>query len=204
MIENNAKGWHGSYSVIGRISAEKFHIILRKNEILKEKERRKKVNTFLFPSDSFEKKNKSKPEETQVDIFEDIPKTEKKIIKSKKENNFIKFHHKKATCTIKPDIFNFHNLHHKEIEKHAKTFKDHQNLYMNSMKYNPKMDFIWKRVLSGPKWNSISGREWTKTVNNKIKSLADDDNSGKDVKLKKNIKNINKKTIKYLYINKNK
>ena len=41
-----------------------------------------------------------------------------RIIRSKKENNFIKFHHKKATCTIKSDIFNFHNLHHKEIEKH--------------------------------------------------------------------------------------
>ena len=198
MFENNTKGWHGSYSVIGRISAEKFHIILRKNEILKEKKRRKKVNTFLFPSDSFEKKNKSKPDETQVDIFEDIPKTEKKIIeKSKKENKFIKFHQEKAICKIKSDIYNSHYLHHKEIEKQLKKFKDHQNLYMNSMKYNPKMEFIWKRVLSGPKWNCISGREWTKTVNNnKIKSLEDDDNLGKDVKLKKNIKNTNKKKKK--------
>ena len=40
MFENNAKGWHGSYSVVGRISAEKFHIILMKNEILNEKKRR--------------------------------------------------------------------------------------------------------------------------------------------------------------------
>ena len=37
MFENKTKGWHGSYSVIGKISAEKFHIILKKNQILKEK-----------------------------------------------------------------------------------------------------------------------------------------------------------------------
>ena len=28
MFENEAKGWHGSYSSLGRISAEKFPMIL--------------------------------------------------------------------------------------------------------------------------------------------------------------------------------
>ena len=35
MLENEAKGWYGSYSLAGRRSAENFNNILHKNEILK-------------------------------------------------------------------------------------------------------------------------------------------------------------------------
>lgn len=151
MFENNTKGWHGSYSIVGKISAEKFHIILKKNEILEEKKRRQKVNSFLFPSDSLEKKNKSKPEEKQVDIFENSP------IKEKNTNEIKDSIRHKGK--INSEIFKLHYLHHQDIEKQIQKIKKHENLYANSMKYNPKMEFIWKRSLSGPKWNTISGRE---------------------------------------------
>jgi hypothetical protein len=43
--------------------------------------------------------------------------------------------------------------------------KEHENLYVTSMKYNPKMDVIWRKVISGPKWNACSGREKRKIFN---------------------------------------
>ena len=201
MFENNAKGWHGSYSVVGRISAEKFHIILMKNEILNEKKRRIKVNTFLFPSDSFEKKNKLKTEEDKIDIFDNIPKENKS---SKKEKKTIKYNNNielsnKPNCNIDSPIYNSHFLHHKEIERQIKKIKEHENLYLNAMKYNPKMEYIYKRVLSGPKWNTISGREKVIRNYNKQKSFKIN-NSHKIISLKKNIQNIkninNKKSKK--------
>ena len=195
MIENNAKGWHGSFSVIGRISAETFHVILNKNEMLKEKRRRKKVNTFLFPSDSFDKKNKAKPDEIQIDIFEDSIQKDKKDKKNIKNNNKIPGQDNKV-CNINTDIFNSHYLRHKEIEKQIMKFKKHENLYMSSMKYNPKMDYIWKRVLSGPKWSTISGREWTKKNKHRTKLSELNSISSKDNKLNICKKSIDKKKNK--------
>ena len=118
--------------------------------------------------------------------------------KSKKENKFIKFHQEKAICKIKSDIYNSHYLHHKEIEKQIKKSKLCENLSINAMKYNPKMDYIWKRVLSGPKLNTISGRERERpnTINNKIKYIEKNSNSEKKINLKKETNNINKKKIK--------
>ena len=187
MIENNAKGWHGSYSVVGRISAEKFHIILMKDEIIEEKNRRKKVNSFLFPSDSFEKNNKLKNPEEEVDIFEEIP-NKKKSKKLKKEN-------KDSFCSkkINLEIYRAHHLHHLEIERQIRKLKNHQYLFVNSMKYNPKMDLIWKRIISGPKWNTISGRERMNTLNYKQKKININNESIKNVKFKTKGKRINLK-----------
>ena len=188
MFENNSKGWHGSYSVVGRISAEKFHIILMKNDILQEKKRKKKVNSFLFPSDSFEKKNKPKEHEEEVDIFEES----QNETDTKKEKDIFS----KKIKKINSDIYNSHYLHHKEIEKQINKIKEHQNLYISSMKYNPKMNLIWKRVISGPKWNTISGRERINTINYKPKSVGLNHKILKNIKQKKNLKNINLKKSK--------
>ena len=97
---------------------------------------------------------------------------------------------------INSDIYNSHYLHHKEIEKQINKFKEHQNLYINSMKYNPKMNLIWKRVISGPKWNTISGRERINTINYKPKSVGLNHKILKNIKQKKNLKNINLKKSK--------
>ena len=197
MHENNAKGWHGSYSVVGRISAEKFHIILMKNKILDEKDRKKKVNSFLFPSDSFESKKKSKPGEAEIDIFQETPKKVETELNEEKEE--MKNNNKKICCgnihKINSEIYKSHYLHHQEIEKQIKKMNNHQNLYVNSMKYNPKMEYIWKRVISGPKWNTISGRERIKkptkiqkpkTVDINLKLIKNNKLKKDDKKKKKN------------------
>ena len=193
MFENNTKGWHGSYSIVGKISAEKFHIILRKNEILEEKQKRKKVNSILFPSDSFDKKNKSKHEEAEqpVDIFENIP--TKETNEKEDTKNF-------GGCSeihrIKSEIFKTHYLHHQEIDKQIQKLKKHQNIFVNSMKYNPKMEYIWKRSLSGPKWNTISGREKGNNIYKNSNSVEIKSQLLRNIKLKKIIKNKNKKNKK--------
>ena len=197
MHENNAKGWHGSYSVVGRISAEKYHVILMKNKILEEKERKKKVNSFLIPSDSFESKKKLKPGEDEIDIFEETPKkkVETEINEEKEET---KNNNNKISCgnihKINSEAYKAHYLHHQEIEKQIKKMNKHPNLYVNSMKYNPKMDYIWKRVISGPKWNTISGRERIKKPTKILKPKTVDINLKivKNNEIKKDEKNLNK------------
>ena len=59
MFENTAKGWHGSYSIVGRSSAEKYHLILIKDIILSGRVKKKKVETIFSP-DKTEKKEKLK------------------------------------------------------------------------------------------------------------------------------------------------
>jgi len=185
MFENKAKGWHGSYSVIGKISAEKFHVIVKKNEILKEKKRKKKVNLFLFPSDSFDKKEKIKPEDKDIDIFD--PKKDRKVSKKEKEKKEHKYQKHTQNCfnTVNTANFSSHYLHHKEIAKQIKKMKEHENLYVTSMKYNPRMDVIWRKVISGPKWNTISGREKRKDFNIKNAKFNGDKNFVDKINLKK-------------------
>ena len=37
MFENKARGWHGAFSTVGRNSAEKYHIIIHKDDIMKKR-----------------------------------------------------------------------------------------------------------------------------------------------------------------------
>ena len=39
MLENEAKGWYGNYSKIGRNIVERFQLLLRKDEIISGKEK---------------------------------------------------------------------------------------------------------------------------------------------------------------------
>ena len=48
MFENPRKGWHGSYSRAGRVSAEQYQMILNKDKILNEKKKIKLKNLDFF------------------------------------------------------------------------------------------------------------------------------------------------------------
>ena len=92
MLENNAKGWHGCFSVIGRISAEKFQLILMKNDIINESRDKKKGDSVWFCSDYLGKKEKLKLEEKETDIFENTSneKNETNPKNEKVENKYYK------------------------------------------------------------------------------------------------------------------
>ena len=56
MIENEAKGWHGSYSSVGRISAENFPMILIKDQIIKGRYKKKKMKDYFSTEEDLNNK----------------------------------------------------------------------------------------------------------------------------------------------------
>ena len=149
MIENQAKGWHGSYSAIGRISAEKFPMILIKDQIINGQYKKQKIKDYFSTEEEL---NDNKIYIEEEDIF-----THPTVhIRLKKK--------KKAIC--KPDTkaqipeeYKYHQLHHRELHNYNQLMKFQKNLSLGSTIYDPKKDFVWSRTLTGPQWNVLSGRE---------------------------------------------
>ena len=48
MFENSKKGWHGAYSISGKITAEHFDEILRKEEIINRQDKKFIIKDFFF------------------------------------------------------------------------------------------------------------------------------------------------------------
>ena len=149
MIENETKGWHGSYSSVGRISAEKFPMILIKDQILKGRYKKKKMRDY-FSTEEDLNNNKIILDEGE-DIFNIDHKTQIKLKKRRKEIC------KPDTKKKVPEEYKYHNLHHKDIFNYKLRFKYESNL--SSTAYDPKKDFVWSKTLTGPQWNSLCGRE---------------------------------------------
>ena len=51
MLENDAKGWYGSYSLVGRRSAEQYNNIIHKDEILKGENKKVKIPDMFAPDE---------------------------------------------------------------------------------------------------------------------------------------------------------
>ena len=51
MFENDAKGWYGSYSIAGRESAEKYHIVTHKDEIIQNEHKKLKIRDLFTPDE---------------------------------------------------------------------------------------------------------------------------------------------------------
>ena len=177
MIENEAKGWHGSYSSVGRISAENYPMILIKDQIIKGRYKKKKMKDYFSteedPNSNF---NKLIIDESE-DIFNIEHKSKMKLKKKRKE--ICKPDTKKAV----PEEYKYHNMHHKDLFNFKKRLKNQSNL--SSTAYDPKKDFIWSRTLTGPQWNSLCGREKGGIFKANIDSI---------VPTNKLVKNINNKT----------
>ena len=148
MIENEAKGWHGSYSSVGRISAENFPMILIKDQIIKGRYKKKKMKDYFSTEEDLN--NKIILDEGD-DIFNVEYKTKIKLKKRKKEIC------KPNTKISIPEEYKYHNLHHKDLFNYNKILKNQSNL--SSTAYDPKKDFTWAKTLTGPQWSSLCGRE---------------------------------------------
>ena len=176
MFENEAKGWHGSYSSLGRISAEKFPMILIKDQILEGRNKKKKIKDFFSPEEDLIN-NKIIIDEGE-DIFNILHKSKIKLYKRKKE--ICKGNTKKNV----PEEYKYHNLHHKDLLNFNRRLKYQSNL--SSTIYDPKKDFVWSKTLSGPQWDSICGRNRESDCKPKIEAI--------------NLKN-NKKYLKNIFKN---
>ena len=179
MLENEAKGWHGNYSVIGRNIVERFQLLLRKDEIISGKSKKIIVKDGFSTENKDEKsveRKKIKKNIKEIDIFsESFDKQKKEKMKLKEEEKKIK---QSDLCASTPkyefkEKYKFHQSHHGDLKN--KLVNNKQNSIKTLAGYTPKMDFIWKKAKAGPNWKLIKGREET---NN------DDINLNKDIKVK--------------------
>ena len=151
MFENQAKGWHGSYSTVGRNSAEKYPMVLIKDKILKDKCEKKIIKDYFNTDDDLES-NK-----IIIDDGEDIfSQTMNKKNKHRKRITEICDHQAKEKI---PEEYKYHQHHHKELFEYNLLLKKQKNYGTNSSMYAPKKDITWRRTVTGPYWDSLTGRE---------------------------------------------
>ena len=197
MFENPQKGWHGSYSIVGRSSAEKYHLILVKDLILKGRYKKKRISNYFTIKDNDAKQNEKKKKEYKIDIFSEPP-IKDKIEKKQEYNSKRKRICEPYTEENIPERYKFHQHHHKELYNYNLIIKQSKKYTQGAGNYYPKMDYIWKKTITGPSWDIISGRE------KKIISLKDDFDLIKDNQTKKNkIKKKSKENEKNTNTNKN-
>ena len=175
MFENQAKGWHGSYSTVGRNSAEKYPMILIKDKILKDKCEKKVIKDYFNTDDDWE--NDKIVMDDGEDIFSQVG---KKKNKHKKKLTEICDHQNKEKI---PDEYKYHQKHHKELYDYTIAIKK-QNNYTHSNLYMPKKDITWRRTITGPYWNTLTGREknsfFHKNTNNTEANFYIDHNTYKN------------------------
>ena len=115
MFENDAKGWFGSYSVAGRNSAEKYHIIVHKEEILNGEKKKIIIKDIFTPDEPQQVESL----EDNLDIFK-VYSSENKdkigvISKSQNKKPLIKL--------VKKDKFQYHNKHMMDLNKGKKKIR---------------------------------------------------------------------------------
>ena len=125
-------------------------MILNKDKILNEKKKIKLKNLDFFSQNDEEEQ---KINENEIDIFSLPPDMDKQMKLKKKQGK------KKEICTTfySKDLiekYKYHQTHHKDYKK----FQEEHGYEPSSAKYFPKLDFIWPRTITGPKWEELSGR----------------------------------------------
>lgn len=149
MVENETKGWYGSYSLAGKHSAEKFNNIVHKNEILKGEHKKARTHDLFKPDDPKltnleDHLDAFKMYSFEDNVFKKIDNKRKKIENSKKlknqRTNFRYF---------------FHNKHCESIEERKRKLVPEPAC----TRYHPNYNYIWPKLITGPKWKNISGRK---------------------------------------------
>ena len=153
MIENEHKGWYGSYSLAGKRSAEKYNNIVHKNEILKGETKKIKIHDMFTPDEP-----KQDILEEHLDIFK-MYSFDDNILKKHKIAQKKKAKNKSKTKNENMDFkYFFHNKHCSSINKNQKREPEEPGC----TRYNPNYNYIWPRLLTGPKWNDVLGRKQKK------------------------------------------
>ena len=162
MFENKAKGWYGSYSKVGRDSAEKFPMIMLKDKILANQFKKYKIKDYFNTEDEVD------PEKTMMDYGEDIfSLTYKRKNERKQRFKNVCAFQKEETMS---DEYKYHQIHHKGLYDYYLILKGQKKYQTNSSVNLPKDDLTKKRVLTGPKWNELTGRE-NKFLNKEISNI---------------------------------
>ena len=151
MFENEAKGWYGSYSRIGKGYAERFYIISHKDEIFSRENKKIRIKDFFNPDEI-----KQKPDlEENLDVF--------KVYTSNTKNKI-----KYLKALLKPKRSFLDSFHQRKIFKKRKLKFNNNNTYDSKnapelhqppcTRYNPNYNYIKPKLLEGPLWKDIPGR----------------------------------------------
>ena len=151
MFENKAKGWYGSYSKIGRSSAEKFFVITHKEDILNGETKKVKIKDIFEPD---EEKAESCVEDL-IDVYNVYSSKYNTINNNSKTKKQNKLSYSAKKRLKKNNIkYKFHDLHQKARMKLKLAMTD-----PSCTKYYPKFDYIFPKLISGPEWDYVPGRE---------------------------------------------
>ena len=156
MFENEAKGWYGSYSRVGKVYAERFYIISHKEEIFNRENKKIRIKDFFNPD---EIKQKSSLEEN-LDVFKIYTSNKKRkekilnsLLKNKKNRLNYNSQDKKKTSKKNKNRIKLSHIH--DILGIKGNIKINQP---NSTNYNPNYNYIKPKLLEGPLWKDIPGR----------------------------------------------
>ena len=140
MLLNDNKGSFGMFSRAGRNSAEKYHILVRKDEILSGLNKKIKLKNLYSPDEI----KHTEDNDDEIDIFAtENNKRERKDLKQYEEKTKKK---NKKNKKAKPKS---------EVTKYLELKKQNKKkMEMPSCtKYNPNNNFIWKRTIVPPIWD---------------------------------------------------
>ena len=199
MFENNAKGWYGSYSVIGRNLVQRFALILKKDEILSGNIKKNFYGDYFTTiEDTNIQEEENSKNNKSIDIFSDeYDKMKEEQIKIQNEVNMVKNANLCAPlCLAEKERYKFHQHHHKEVDRNLRK----KNI--NFISYHPKMDFIWKKIITGPKWKFLKGRDLINIDNNSSKKNNNNNNKGKNKQKRNSVTFLTDYTFKSIPMNK--
>ena len=146
MFENPKKGWHGAYSLTGKVTAEYFEQILRKEKIFNLENQKKLVVKDFFSPDT---------EKNNIDFLNDDVKSFQVYHKEKKH-----FIEKLLKSLINKNKNENKINKYKDLSSSLKNAPKKQNIYMaNDKEYQPKYDLVFAKTLTGIKWEKMSGRK---------------------------------------------
>jgi hypothetical protein len=135
MLLNETRGSNGMYSRAGRNSTEKFHILLKKDEILNGQNRKLKIRDMYTPDYN--------PYKNQIDNEIDMFNIDTVDKKHKKEDKIplLKGRGVSREKSAIAEYLEMRKVHKRSFENPSCT------------KYNPKNEYLWKRTLTGPTWD---------------------------------------------------
>lgn len=177
MIINENRGSYGMFSRAGRSSTEKFHILIKKDEILKgtktKKERSQEVS-----------------DESDIDIYEN----EEEEFSSKLKIN----PKKNKTKKKEPKKVNKQN-----DEKFQEIIAKNKRLSITPAfnKYNPKKDFVWKKIVNDYDFDKSQKKNFTIKPKEEIRAkyYIQHDVEGKNIQGKNQIE-LSKQTARKSFI----
>lgn len=165
MLENETRGWFGAFSSVGKSSAEKYHLIVNKDEIIGDKPKKKRI----FKGDGvFGVINTDKCGDDNMDTIED----NFEIFKFQDENGeeyyqsisrkhpklgyepFRKKNQRKCKTALPKERLKYYSKHK------VKGTLIKKDTYPDCTKYQPKYSQVKPRLIIGPVWNKTKGHDF--------------------------------------------